>query len=424
VVKPFSGAEVIARMRAVLRRGAAGPEAPVGRRVGPLRVELGSRRVGSATSELALSRKEFDLLAELVARRRGRHARGPDRARVDENWFGSTKTLDVHVGWLRGKLGDDPRRRVPAHGARRRLPLHGGRRMGVLSLRARLLLALAYVLVLAIGSMLVPLVRSVRDRVSAEVKTQALAQADAAGGAGGLDGLRGPRLARSRAAATTRGRARDRGAPPTCARARRQRRRATPATSRRARRSRGAARQRVRRSSAQRDARQRILATAVPMCARRPDGAVRITQSVDAVRARCARRRVGLVLVGLIVLALGLGAGALLAASVVRPLRRLAAPRGARARATCRVRVPDGGLARAARGGPRVQRDDRAGAADGRRPARLRRRRLAPAADAADRAAPALGGGARRRVRSGARAGRRRAGEVDRLSAWSRSCWC
>ena len=47
-------------------------------------------------------------------------------ARVwDENWFGSTKTLDVHVGWLRRKLGDDPD--VPAlhpHRARRRLPLH------------------------------------------------------------------------------------------------------------------------------------------------------------------------------------------------------------------------------------------------------------------------------------------------------------
>ena len=46
-------------------------------------------------------------------------------ARVwDENWFGSTKTLDVHVGWLRRKLGDDPAApRFIAHGARRRLPL-------------------------------------------------------------------------------------------------------------------------------------------------------------------------------------------------------------------------------------------------------------------------------------------------------------
>src|SRR5688572_8029804 len=50
--------------------------------------------------------------------------------------------------------------------------------MGVLTLRARLVLVLAYVLVLAIGSMLVPLVRSVRDRVEAEVKQQALSQAE------------------------------------------------------------------------------------------------------------------------------------------------------------------------------------------------------------------------------------------------------
>ena len=79
----------------------------------------------------------------------------------DENWFGSTKTLDVHVGWLRGKLGDDasaPRCLHTVRGVGFRFTGPVG--MGVLTLRARLLLALAYVLVLAIGSMLVPLVRS------------------------------------------------------------------------------------------------------------------------------------------------------------------------------------------------------------------------------------------------------------------------
>lgn len=108
VVKPFSGAEVIARMRAVLRRvkpAAAASEVVV---VGPLRVELGARRAFLDGDELALSRKEFDLLAELV-RHAGEVVKREDLiARVwDENWFGSTKTLDVHVGWLRGKLGDD-----------------------------------------------------------------------------------------------------------------------------------------------------------------------------------------------------------------------------------------------------------------------------------------------------------------------------
>jgi len=107
VVKPFSGAEVIARMRAVLRR--VKPAASLSEVVvGPLRVELGARRAFLDGDELALSRKEFDLLAELV-RHAGEVVTREDLiARVwDENWFGSTKTLDVHVGWLRGKLGDD-----------------------------------------------------------------------------------------------------------------------------------------------------------------------------------------------------------------------------------------------------------------------------------------------------------------------------
>jgi two-component system, OmpR family, response regulator RegX3 len=108
VVKPFSSAEVVARMRAVLRRvkpAAIGASELV---VGPLRVELGARRVFLDGSELTLSRKEFDLLAELVSHAGEVVTREDLIARVwDENWFGSTKTLDVHVGWLRGKLGDD-----------------------------------------------------------------------------------------------------------------------------------------------------------------------------------------------------------------------------------------------------------------------------------------------------------------------------
>jgi two-component system, OmpR family, response regulator RegX3 len=107
VVKPFSGAEVIARMRAVLRR--VKPTAPVADpEIGPLRVEVSSRRVFLDGDELALSRKEFDLLAELVAHAGEVVTREDLISRVwDENWFGSTKTLDVHIGWLRGKLGDD-----------------------------------------------------------------------------------------------------------------------------------------------------------------------------------------------------------------------------------------------------------------------------------------------------------------------------
>jgi DNA-binding response OmpR family regulator len=111
VVKPFSGAEVIARIRAVQRRTSRTssdlPSQPA--EIGALRVDYGSRRVTLGEEQLELSRKEFDLLAELV-RNAGQVVTREDlMARVwDENWFGSTKTLDTHVGWLRRKLGDDP----------------------------------------------------------------------------------------------------------------------------------------------------------------------------------------------------------------------------------------------------------------------------------------------------------------------------
>jgi len=121
VVKPFSGAEVIARIRAVLRRtGSAGAGAAAGRetgdgadldvlRAGPLEVDAGARRVWLDGEELQLARKELDLLVRLM-REAGRVVTREDlMADVwDVNWFGSTKTLDVHVGWLRRKLGDEP----------------------------------------------------------------------------------------------------------------------------------------------------------------------------------------------------------------------------------------------------------------------------------------------------------------------------
>jgi DNA-binding response OmpR family regulator len=112
VVKPFSGAELIARIRAVLRRSKrsgdadAPPSEPA--LIGDLRVDFGSRQALLRGELLELSRKEFDLLAELV-RSAGKVVTREDlMARVwDENWFGSTKTLDTHIGWLRRKLGDD-----------------------------------------------------------------------------------------------------------------------------------------------------------------------------------------------------------------------------------------------------------------------------------------------------------------------------
>jgi len=111
VVKPFSAAEVISRIRAVLRRSAGrdgdAGTAPI--RVGELELDPAARIARLGGEQLDLSRKEFDLLAELM-RHAGHVVKREDlMSRVwDVNWFGSTKTLDVHVGWLRRKLGDDP----------------------------------------------------------------------------------------------------------------------------------------------------------------------------------------------------------------------------------------------------------------------------------------------------------------------------
>jgi len=61
-----------------------------------------------AGKELHLRPKEFDLLAHLAAEPEVAHSREELMSDVwDENWFGSTKTLDVHMGWLRRKLGDE-----------------------------------------------------------------------------------------------------------------------------------------------------------------------------------------------------------------------------------------------------------------------------------------------------------------------------
>ena len=107
VVKPFSVAEVAARLRAVLRR--ATPPAPPRIVVGGLEIDTPARRVFVDGKEIELTRKEFDLLARLARDAGSVVTRETLMSDVwDTNWFGSTKTLDVHVGWLRGKLGDEP----------------------------------------------------------------------------------------------------------------------------------------------------------------------------------------------------------------------------------------------------------------------------------------------------------------------------
>jgi DNA-binding response OmpR family regulator len=109
VTKPFSAREVIARIRAVLRRTDARPSGssePI--EIDGLRLDPARREVTRDGEPIELARKEFDLL-ELLMREAGTVV---SRERLidevwDINWFGSTKTLDVHVSGLRKKLQDD-----------------------------------------------------------------------------------------------------------------------------------------------------------------------------------------------------------------------------------------------------------------------------------------------------------------------------
>ena len=108
VVKPFSSREVISRIRAILRRSRSAPavDLPV-IEIDALSLDRSARRATLEGEDLALSRKEFDLLAELMSNAGHVVSREDLMARVwDVNWFGSTKTLDVHIRGLRKKLGD------------------------------------------------------------------------------------------------------------------------------------------------------------------------------------------------------------------------------------------------------------------------------------------------------------------------------
>ena len=106
VVKPFGLRELVARIRAVSRRS-AGAE-PVAQRleVGPLVVDLRTREVLAEGRDVVLTPKEFDLLAHLAADPGAALTRRSILEEVwDANWYGSSKTLDVHVASLRRKLG-------------------------------------------------------------------------------------------------------------------------------------------------------------------------------------------------------------------------------------------------------------------------------------------------------------------------------
>jgi len=125
VVKPFSARELVARVRAVLRRfeatarqgehaAGAGPA-----EVGGVRLDTARRQVTLDGEPVELSRKEYELLALLMRHAGAVVTREQAIEEVwDTNWFGSTKTLDVHISGLRKKLGDDPAAPAYIHTAR------------------------------------------------------------------------------------------------------------------------------------------------------------------------------------------------------------------------------------------------------------------------------------------------------------------
>jgi two-component system response regulator RegX3 len=108
VVKPFSGGELVARIRAILRRGrGTARRGPV--TIGAIALDPASRTVTKGGAPIELAAKEFDLLHLLMASAGTVLQRELIMDEVwDPHWFGPTKTLDVHVSWLRKKLEDDP----------------------------------------------------------------------------------------------------------------------------------------------------------------------------------------------------------------------------------------------------------------------------------------------------------------------------
>jgi DNA-binding response OmpR family regulator len=105
VAKPFRSKELMARIRSLLRRGQVGELNTL--RVQDVVLDASARKAWVGTRELTLSRMEFDLLHALMRE----HGTTIPRERLmrevwHTHWYGSSKTLDMHVSWLRRKLGD------------------------------------------------------------------------------------------------------------------------------------------------------------------------------------------------------------------------------------------------------------------------------------------------------------------------------
>jgi DNA-binding response OmpR family regulator len=109
LVKPFSGDHLGARLDAVLRRARSAPVAQA-LRVGGLVVDADRREATLDGGALSLTRREFDLLAYLAARADRVVTRQELLAEVWQQSYGDDQTIDVHLSWLRRKLGESASR--------------------------------------------------------------------------------------------------------------------------------------------------------------------------------------------------------------------------------------------------------------------------------------------------------------------------
>ena len=111
IVKPFGLGEFLARVRAALRRAATASTAPAARdrlESGGLALDLIARRAYNGEQELRLTHKEFDLLAELMRNAGAVLSRDLLLQKVwGYDYVGDSRTVDVHIRWLREKIEDD-----------------------------------------------------------------------------------------------------------------------------------------------------------------------------------------------------------------------------------------------------------------------------------------------------------------------------
>jgi len=109
MTKPFSPRELVARIRAMLRRPRGSTTGSSERRFGDLTIDPGAREVRVGSVKVDLTRIEFDLLDAISERPRLVLSRSQLLERIwGENWYGDDHVVDVHMSSLRRKIGDDP----------------------------------------------------------------------------------------------------------------------------------------------------------------------------------------------------------------------------------------------------------------------------------------------------------------------------